>query len=71
MYVKVCAADVPCTDGYIQIMKCTDIIELCMYTDVSVWFQLFNLPCWLACRLGPLGLAAARCHAYASSSTLV
>ncbi len=38
-------------------MKCTDIIELCTYTDISFWFQLFVLPSWLACRQG---LAAAR-----------
>ena len=35
MYVKVCTADVPCTDGYIHFKKCTDIIELCTYIDVS------------------------------------
>ena len=29
MYVKVCTADVPCTDGYTHFMKCSDIIELC------------------------------------------
>ncbi len=32
-----------------QAWKCTDIVELCTYTDVSFWFQLFDLPCWLAC----------------------
>ncbi len=59
MYVKVCTADVPCTDGYINFKKCTDsdTIELCTYIDVSFRFQLFVLPCWLACRQG---LAAAR-----------
>ncbi len=31
MYVKVCTADVPCTDGYIHFKKCTDILELCTY----------------------------------------
>jgi hypothetical protein len=48
MYVKVYKADVLCTDASANIyfMKCTDIIELCMYTDVSFWFQLFALPCW-------------------------
>jgi hypothetical protein len=49
-------------------MKCTDIIELCTYTDVFFWFQLFVMPSWLACRQG---LAAAQCHTYSSSSTLV
>ncbi len=44
IYVKVCIADVLCTDGYIHFMKCTDIIELCTYTDVFFWFQLFVLP---------------------------
>ncbi len=68
MYVKVCTADVLCTDGYIHFMKCTDIMELCTYTDLFFWFQLFVLPGWLACRQG---LAAARCHTYSSSSTLV
>ena len=68
MYVKICTGDVLCTDGYIHYMKCTDILELCTYTDVPSWFQLFDLPGWLACRQG---LAAARCHAYSSSSTLV
>ncbi len=29
MYVKVCAADVQSTDGYIQFIKCTDTAELC------------------------------------------
>jgi hypothetical protein len=47
MYVKVlCTADNSCTDGYIllvHLLKCTDIIELCTYTDVSFWFQLFAL----------------------------
>jgi hypothetical protein len=37
-------------------MKWTDIVELCMYTDVCFWLQFFYLPCRLACRLG---LAAA------------
>ena len=68
LYIPVCTADVGCTDGYVHYMKCTDILELCTYTDVPFWFQLFDLPCWLACRQG---LAAARCHAYSSSSTLV
>ena len=68
MYVKFCTGNVLCTDGYIHYMKCTDILELCTYTDVPSWFRLFDLPCWLACRQV---LAAARCHAYSSSSTLV
>ena len=67
MYVKICTGDVLCTDGYIHYMKCTDILELYTYTDEPSWFQLFDLPCWLACRQG---LAAARCHAYSSSSSL-
>jgi hypothetical protein len=44
MYVKVCLADVPCTDGYLHFMRCTDIIDLYMYTDVSFWFQLLICP---------------------------
>ncbi len=32
------------------------MVELCRYTDVSFWLQLFDSPGWLACRLG---LAAA------------
>jgi hypothetical protein len=40
IYVKVYTADVSCTDDCIHFMKCTDIIELCMYTDVSFWFQI-------------------------------
>ncbi len=35
IHVKVCTVDVPCTDGYIHFKKCTDIIELCTYIDVS------------------------------------
>jgi hypothetical protein len=35
MYVKVCTADVPCTDGYIHFKKCTDILELCTLAYVS------------------------------------
>ncbi len=35
MYVKVCNADVLCTDGYIHFKKCTNIIELCTHIDVS------------------------------------
>jgi hypothetical protein len=56
MYVKVCTADVPCTstDGYIHFINCADIIELCMYTGVSFWFQLFDLPCWV-CADWPVG----------------
>ena len=37
-------------------MKCTDIIEMGTYADVSFWLQLFYSPGLLACRLG---LAAA------------
>ena len=36
MYVKVCTADVSCTDGYIHFKECTDTAELCTYTDVSL-----------------------------------
>jgi hypothetical protein len=68
MYVKGCLAYVQCTDGYTHFMKCTDIIELCMCTDVSFWLQLFYLPCWLACRQW---LAVAGCQAHSSSSTPV
>ena len=60
LYVKVCTADVHCTEGYIHFMKCTDIVETCTYIDVSFWMQLFDSPGWLACRLG---LAAAWGHA--------
>jgi hypothetical protein len=46
---KVCVAYVLCTDGYIHFtgMKCTDIqvVELCTYTDISFWLQLFYSPC--------------------------
>ncbi len=35
MYVKVYSADVQCTGGYIQFIKCTDTVERCTYTDVS------------------------------------
>ncbi len=68
MYMQSCVADVPCTNGYIQIMKCIYIVEQCTYTDISFWLQLFDSPCWLTCRLG---LAAAWCHTYSSSSTQV
>ncbi len=27
MYVNLCTADVQCTDGYIQFIKCTDTVE--------------------------------------------
>ncbi len=27
---------------YLHFMKCTDIVELCMYMDVSLWLQLFK-----------------------------
>ncbi len=67
-YLHTCVAryvQLQCTDGYIlHFMKCTYIIELCMYTNISLWFQLFVLPGWMACRQG---LAAAKCHSYASS----
>ena len=54
--MQFCTAAMQCTDGYVHYLRCTDIVELCTYTDVFFWFQLFDLPCWLACRLG---LAAA------------
>jgi hypothetical protein len=40
----ICVDDVSCTDGYIHFMKCTDIIELCTYTDISFRLQLFIRP---------------------------
>ncbi len=47
MYVKVCTADVSCTNGYIYFKKCTDIIELCTYIDASFYFSfLFCLAGW-------------------------
>jgi hypothetical protein len=64
MYVKVCTADVLSTDGHIHFMKCTNIIEQCMYTAVSFWSSFLICPAgsaWLACRQG---LAAARCHLF-------
>ncbi len=73
-YIECCVAHVTvqCTDGYIHFMKCTDILvaEPGTYIDVSFWMQLFDSPGWLACH-GRLGLAAAWCHAYSSSSTQV
>ena len=60
MYVKICTGDVLCTNGYLHYMKCTDTLQQCTYTVIFFWFQLFELPCWLACRLR---LAAAGCHA--------
>jgi hypothetical protein len=68
LYIECCVAHVQCTDGYIHFMKCTDIAEPGTHNDISFWMQLFDLPCLLACRLG---LAAAWCHAYSSSSTPV
>ena len=75
MYIYVYAGNVQCTDGYIHFMNCTDsdvpctyIVQLCTYTDISFRLQLFDLPGWLACLMG---LAAAWCHTYSSSSTLV
>ena len=68
MYKHVHVANVQCTDGYIHFMNGTDIVELCTYTDISFRLQLFYLLGWLACRLG---LAAAWCHIYSSSSTRV
>ena len=68
LYIECCVAHVQCTDGYIHFMKCTDIVETCTYIDMSFWMLLFYSPGWLACRLG---LAAAWCHSYSSSSSLV
>ena len=68
LYIECCVAHVQCTDGYIHAMKCTDIVETGTYIHISFWMQLFDSPGWLACRLG---LAAAWCHAYSSSSTRV
>ena len=74
-YKHVYTGNVQCTDGYIHFMNCTDsdvpctyIVQLCTYTDISFRLQLFDSPGWLACWLG---LAAAWCHTYSSSSTLV
>ena len=56
MYVKVYTGDVLCTDGYIHYMKCTDILEVCTYTDVPSWFQLLICPAgW------PVGTAGTGC----------
>ena len=60
LYMECYVAHVQCTDGYIHFMKCTDIVEMCTYIDVSFWMQLFDSPGGLACRLG---LAAAWRHA--------
>jgi hypothetical protein len=69
LYIVCCVAHVQCTDGYIHFMnQCTDIAEPGTYIDISFWVPLFYLPRWLACWLG---LAAAWCHAYSSSSTRV
>ena len=80
MYIHVCTNYVWChgTEGYIHFLKCTDIVEHGTYTvqtslnRVRTLLYLFDsaffLPCWLACGQCP---AAARCHAYSSSSTLV
>ena len=67
---QVCAANIWCTDGYIHFMNCTDVVELRTYTDISFRVQLFYSPGQLA-RACRLGLAAAWCHTYSSSSTLV
>jgi hypothetical protein len=68
LYIECYVAHVQCTDGYRHFMKCTDIAEPGTYIDISFWLQLFYSPSWLAYRLG---LAAAWCHAYSSSSTRV
>ncbi len=44
MYVNECTAGVLCTDGYIHYIQCTDIVEQCMYTDVSFWSSFFIWP---------------------------
>jgi hypothetical protein len=36
--MQICTADVQCTDGYVHYLKCTDIVELCTYTDVFFFF---------------------------------
>jgi hypothetical protein len=43
LYMQICTADVPCTDGYVHYLKCTDIVELCTYTDVFFFSSLFLL----------------------------
>ena len=74
-FVQTMFSQLQCTDSYIHFMNCTDsdepctyIVQLCTYTDISFRLQLFDSPGWLACWLG---LAAAWCHTYSSSSTLV
>ena len=42
--MQVCTADVQCTDGFVHYLRCTDIVELCTYTDVFFWFQLLICP---------------------------
>ncbi len=52
LYRQACTAAVPYSDDYVHYMKCTDIVELCTYTDVSFWFQvqLFYCPAgWPVC----------------------
>jgi hypothetical protein len=46
LYILVCVADIQCqcTDGYIHFMKCSGIVEVCTYTDISFWLQLFFSP---------------------------
>jgi hypothetical protein len=43
LYIECCVAHVQCTDSYAHFMKCTDIVELGMYIDISFWMQLFFL----------------------------
>jgi hypothetical protein len=42
-------SNVPCTDRYTHFYRCTYTVEARTYTDVPFLFQLFGLPCWLAC----------------------
>jgi hypothetical protein len=54
MYVKVCTADVLCTDGYIHFIQCTDIVEQCIFTDVSFGSSFFICPAgWPVGRVTP------------------
>ena len=68
-----------CMSRYVQLMFSVQVatyslsnvqtlLNIVRNTDVSFRCSFFYLPCWLACRQG---LAAARCHTYSSSSTLV
>ena len=42
MYNHVHVANVPCTDGYIHFMNCTDIVELCTFNCVRTLIYPFG-----------------------------